>query len=87
MSNNQNELSFIWESPVYYRRAYLIPKKNLQGWDRTGNEGYVHTLHRNMTSTGGKLAVFQVSPKGAKAGYKVFDGYDELNRFFNIKYL
>ena len=85
--NHQSSLEFKWESPLYYKRAFLIPKKTLEGWELNGNEGYVHGMNRNLTATGGKLAVFQVSVKGVKSGYMVFDGYDELNGFFDVKYL
>ena len=88
MRTNQQILKFHWESPVSFKRAFLTPKNELTGWDLCGNEGFVHSLNSNLSASGGgKLAVFRVSVKGEKAGYMVFDCYDELNRIFDIKYM
>jgi glycine cleavage system aminomethyltransferase T len=82
----QTALFFTWDTPVYYKRAFLIPKKKVKDWDKDGNEGFVHSLNQNLTANGGKIAVFRVSVMG-KTGYMIFDGYDELNRFFNLTYM
>ena len=85
MTSFQTSLDFSWESPVFFKHAFLVPKRHISGWHSNGNEGFVHGLNRNLTYKGGRIAVFRLSALG-KTGYRVFNGWDELNKSFDIKY-
>lgn len=81
---SQIELEYDWRKPVTNMSINVKPKKQIKNWPNSFRNGYISSLSSYWAINGGKLAVFKDNSK-EKSGYLIVDGYDELNKLFEVE--
>lgn len=78
------EIPFDWQKAVKSKPVLLKAIKEVNNWPTEWTKGYISSLGNMQSYKGGKLTIYKSREK-ADSGYMIVNGYDELNKLFEVK--